>query len=100
MPGRPTASPILGPPPGTCGRGVREGHAPQPTAQVALVQLPHRIQMDPQGLAHRGGQHGYPVLLPLTVTDQHLLPEEIDILHAQAEGLEQPQPGPVQQATD
>jgi hypothetical protein len=64
------------------------------------VKPPHRIQVGPQGFAHRRGKNAFPVLLPLAVTDQHLLLEEIDILHAQAEGLEQPQPGPVVQATD
>jgi hypothetical protein len=77
-----------------------QGRPARPPAQVALVQPPHRVQVGPKGLAHRGGQQGHPALLPLAVTDQDFLAQTFEVLHPEAEGLEQPQPGPVQQTTD
>ena len=54
--------------------------------------------MGAQGGTQTGRQNRHPILGPLTVANHDLASLKIDIFHAQAQALHQPQPGPIDQA--
>jgi hypothetical protein len=65
--------------------------------EVAVVLPAPPLEVGEQVGLYRGRQHGGAIFMPLAVADGELVRREIDVLHAQATALEQPQSGAVQQ---
>jgi hypothetical protein len=75
-------------------------HFAVPLAQIPRVQPAHALQVRPQRLDERLGQHGDTILLSLAVADQDLPISEVHVLHPQPQAFEHAQTRAVEQARD
>jgi len=97
---RPIARPTPLPPRGPCARARRARRLRRPSSQVALVHLPHPLQMPLERHPQALGQHGHPVLAALPAPHHDLPPPEIQVLHPKPQRLRQPQAGAIEQRRD
>ena len=71
-----------------------DGRTPKPFGQIPLMKLPHAFQLPLQILTEALGQNSMPVLLSFGVTDQDVVPGEVDILHPECQCFQKPSPDP------
>lgn len=66
-------------------------------AHVVLVQGRHAFEMALERCAKTIGKYGHPVFLPLAIADGNLFVGEVDIFDAEAQGLDEPEAGAIEQ---
>jgi hypothetical protein len=74
-----------------------QGHASESQGPVGEVNLPRALQLVTQGREDGGGEHGDPVLPAFSLADGDLAAVEVQVLHAEGEGFQEPQPAAVEQ---
>jgi len=79
------------------GQRARELDGPAPSRKIVIVQAAHGLQMNSQHSLERAGEHGYSIPIALASSYSDLVQPEIEILDPQAQPLEEPEPGPVQE---
>jgi hypothetical protein len=62
-----------------------------------IVQAAHGLEMDTQHSLERSGKHGYSIPIALPASQADLVQPEIELLDPQAQRLEEPEPGSVQE---
>ena len=91
--------------PGELPRGARifpiesvgQLHAAEAPAEIDLMELANAFHLAAQRLDHLRREHGHPVLPALAVAYRDFPPLEVDVLHAEAQALQQPESRAVQE---
>ena len=73
---------------------------PGSISQVAHMEGFHTSQMRDQSRPYGLWQHGDPVFVALAAANHDLARAEVHVLHSKPEGLQQPEPAPIEQPAD